>query len=129
MGRKMGWGVRLLGRGARRFDLPVHLQASLASHRVWSLCSGIDSGRVGARRLNLPVHLQAGRRGAWSEAAGVSQPAEACGTAASASSCLARAQHVADHADARTCCCVLGLRRLAACLRAPRQRLRRRAAA
>ncbi|KAI7836451.1 hypothetical protein COHA_009668 [Chlorella ohadii] len=28
VGRKMGWGVRLLGRGAGRFDSPVHLQVS-----------------------------------------------------------------------------------------------------
>ncbi|PRW50950.1 50S ribosomal L15 isoform A [Chlorella sorokiniana] len=28
VGRKMGWGVRLLGRGAGRFSQPVHLQVS-----------------------------------------------------------------------------------------------------
>lgn len=29
VGRKMGWGVKLLGRGAGRFAAPVHLEVRL----------------------------------------------------------------------------------------------------
>jgi hypothetical protein len=28
VGRKLGWGVKLLGRGAERFSTPLHIEAS-----------------------------------------------------------------------------------------------------
>ena len=127
--RKMGWGVRLLGRGAARFTQPVHLQASL-----WMSCGGCLMGSVVAALLRhgwvVParlVHLHA-RRG-WQRAG--QQQLHCCtswfdgwlGCFLTVSSCLDEASNPPRSLVHMPC------RRSAVCLRARGQRLRRRAAA